>query len=38
MILFNFEVMLCNDLKVSGIEILHNCLYILELLKYKKLA
>ena len=35
MIFFKFEVMLCNDLKDSGIEILHSCLYILELLEYK---
>ena len=38
MIFFNFEVILCKDLLVSGIEILHSCLYILELLEYKKLA
>ena len=34
MIFFNFEVILCKDLEVFGIEILHNCLYILELLEY----
>ena len=38
MIFFNFEVILCKDLKVSGIEILHSCLYVLELLDYRKLA
>ena len=38
MIFFNFEVILCKDLAVSGIEILHSCLYILELLEYKKLV
>ena len=38
MIFFNFEVILCKDLKVSGIEILHSCLYILELHEYKELA
>ena len=37
MIFFNFEVILCKDLEVSGIEILHSCLYILGLLEYKKL-
>ena len=30
--------MLCNDLKVSGIENLHNCICILELLAYVKCA
>ena len=38
MFFFKFEVLLCKDLLVSGIEILHSCLYILELLEYKKLA
>ena len=38
MIFFNFEVRLCKDLEVSGIEILHSCLYLLELLEYKKLV
>ena len=38
MIFIKFEVMLCNDLKVSGIETLHNCIYILELLAYNNLA
>ena len=38
MIFFNFEVILCKDLSVSGVEILHSRLYILELLEYKKLA
>ena len=30
--------MLCNNLKVSGIETLHNCICILELLAYKNVA
>ena len=38
MIFFNCEVRLCKDLLVSGIEILHSCLYILDLLEYKKLV
>ena len=38
MIFFNFEVRLCKDLSVSGIEILYSCLYILVLLGYKQLA
>ena len=38
MTFFNFEVILCKDLEVSVIEILHSCLYILELFEYKKLA
>ena len=38
MIFFNFEVTLCNDLEVSGIDTLHNCICILELLAYKNLA
>ena len=38
MIFFNFEVVLFKDLLVSGIEILHSCLYILGLIEYKKLA
>ena len=38
MIFFNFEVILCKDLQVSGIDILYSCLYMLELLEYKKLA
>ena len=38
MIFFNFEVILCKDLYVSGIEILHSCSHMLELLEYKKLA
>ena len=38
MIFFNFEVILCKDLEVSGIEILHSCLYILEILGYQTLA
>ena len=38
MIFFNFEVVLCKDLLVSGIDILHSCLYILELIEYKNLA
>ena len=37
-IFFNFEVILCKDLEVSGIGILHSFLYILELLEYKKIA
>ena len=38
MIFFNFEVVLCKDLLVSGIEILQSCLYILELIEFKNLA
>ena len=38
MIFFNFEVILCKDLLVSGIDILHSCLYILGLIGYKNLA
>ena len=30
--------MLCNNLKVTGIETLHICICILELLAYKNLA
>ena len=36
MFFFNFEVILCKDLLVSGIDILHSFLYILEQLEYKK--
>ena len=38
MIFFNFEVILCKDLEVSGVEILHSRLSILEIFEYKKLA
>ena len=38
MIFLNFEVILCKDLLVSGIDILHSCLYILGLIEYKNLA
>ena len=38
MIFFNFEVILCKDLLVSGIDILHSCLYILGLIEYKHFA
>ena len=38
MIFFNFEVILCKDLYVFGIEILNSFLYILELIDYKTLA
>ena len=38
MIFYNFEVILCKDRLVSGIDILHSCLYILGLIKYKNVA
>ena len=38
MIFFNFEVVLCKDLQVSGIEIIHSFVYIVELLEYRTLA
>ena len=38
MIFINFEVILCKDLLSVAFEILHSCLYILELLEYKNVA
>ena len=38
MIFINFEVISCKDLLYVAFEILHSCLYVLELLEYKQLA